>query len=158
MLTGCWCLNGPIMWNCANSSPSPSPFFIKTPSFQASWSNPLSPAWDKFRPRAPPLNCLVYLHQDSLFVIFGCTLNWEQNGGFPTRFFQFIHLVLRPVCSWHFSLSWTQRINWVSLSYSSCGETATRQELPHSSTDIILSKERTQLQVRTAWFCWDRVG
>ena len=27
----------------ANSSPSPSPFSIKTPGFQASWSNPLSP-------------------------------------------------------------------------------------------------------------------
>ena len=40
--------------------------------------------------------------------------------------------------------------NKLGMSYSSCGETATRQELPHSSTDIILSKERTQLQVRTA--------
>ena len=67
--TVCWCLNGPIMWNRANSSPSPRPFSIKTPSFQASWSNPLSSAWDTFRPGALPLNYLVYLHQEDLFVI-----------------------------------------------------------------------------------------
>ena len=42
----------------------------------------------------------------------------------------FIHL-LRLVCSWQLSLSWIQRRNWASLSYSSCGKTATRQELPH---------------------------
>jgi phage/plasmid-associated DNA primase len=34
--------------------PQPHPFSIKNPSFQASWSKPLSPAWDTFRPRAPP--------------------------------------------------------------------------------------------------------
>ena len=87
--TVCWCLNGPIMWNSANSSPSPRPFSIKTPSFQASWSNPLSPAWDTFRPGAPPLNYLMFLHQDGcLIVILECTLNRELSGGFPTRFFQ----------------------------------------------------------------------
>jgi hypothetical protein len=35
--------------------PQPHPFFIKVPSFQASGSKLLSPAWDTFRPRAPPL-------------------------------------------------------------------------------------------------------
>jgi hypothetical protein len=55
LLTVCWCLNGPIMWNRANSSPSPSPFSIKAPSFQASGSNPLSPVWDTVRPGALPL-------------------------------------------------------------------------------------------------------
>jgi hypothetical protein len=42
-----------------------------------------------FRPGALPLNYLVFLHQDGrLFMILGCTLNWELSGGFPTRFFQ----------------------------------------------------------------------
>lgn len=50
-----------------NSSPSPSPFSLKTPSFQALWSKPLSPVWDTFRPRAPPLNYLMFLHQGILF-------------------------------------------------------------------------------------------
>jgi hypothetical protein len=35
--------------------PQPHPFSIKVPSFQASGSKPLSPVWDKFRTRAPPL-------------------------------------------------------------------------------------------------------
>jgi hypothetical protein len=63
-----------------------------------SWSNPLSPAWDTFRPGASPLNYLMYLHQDSLFVIFGCTPNRELSGGFPTRFF---HLEAPERSAWH---------------------------------------------------------
>jgi hypothetical protein len=46
---------------------APDPFLLKTPSFQALWSNPLSPAWDTFWPRALPLNYLVFLHQGVLF-------------------------------------------------------------------------------------------
>ena len=47
--------------------PQPHSFSIKTPSFQASWSNPLSPVWDTFRPGAPPLKYLVLLHQGVVF-------------------------------------------------------------------------------------------
>ena len=88
--TVCWCLNGPIMWNRVNSSPSPRPFSIKTPSFQASWSNPLSPVWDMFWPGAPPLNYLVYLHQDGRFVILWVHTESGIEWGFPTRFFHCI--------------------------------------------------------------------
>jgi hypothetical protein len=70
--------------------------FIK--SIKRIGSNPLSPAGDTFLPGAPPLNYLVYLHQDGLFVIFGCTSNWEQSGGFPTRFF---HLEAPVRSAWH---------------------------------------------------------
>jgi hypothetical protein len=35
--------------------PQPNPFFIKNPSFEASGSKPLSPAWDMLRPGALPL-------------------------------------------------------------------------------------------------------
>ena len=48
--------------------PQPHSFSIKTPSFQASWSNPLSPVvWDTFRPGAPPLKNLLLLHQGVVF-------------------------------------------------------------------------------------------
>jgi hypothetical protein len=47
--------------------PQPHSFSIKTPSFQASWSNPLSPVWDTFRPGAPPLKYLMLLHQGVVF-------------------------------------------------------------------------------------------
>jgi hypothetical protein len=74
----------------------PSPFSIKTLSFQASWLNPLSSAWDTFRPGALPLKTKnkkklphVFTSRRSvLFVILGCTPNRELSGGFPTRFFQ----------------------------------------------------------------------
>jgi hypothetical protein len=42
-----------------------------------------------FRPGAPPLNYLVYLHQDGLFVILWVHAKLGiELGGFPTRFFQ----------------------------------------------------------------------
>jgi hypothetical protein len=48
--------------------PQPHSFSIKPPSFQASWSNPLSPVvWDTFRPGAPPLKNLLLLHQGVVF-------------------------------------------------------------------------------------------
>jgi hypothetical protein len=77
--TVCWCLNGPIMWNRANSSPIPRPFSIKTPSFQASWSNPLSPVWDTFWPGALLLNYLVFLHQGVLFCSWFLGACWIGN-------------------------------------------------------------------------------
>jgi hypothetical protein len=47
--------------------PQPHSFSIKNPSFQTSWSNPLSPVWDMFWPGAPPLKYLVLLHQGVVF-------------------------------------------------------------------------------------------
>ena len=48
--------------------PQPQPLFYKTPSFQALWSNPLSPVmWDTFQPGAPPLKNLLLLHQGVVF-------------------------------------------------------------------------------------------
>jgi hypothetical protein len=47
--------------------PQPHSFSIKTPSFQVSWSNPLSPVWDTFRPGALPLKYLMLLHQGVVF-------------------------------------------------------------------------------------------
>ena len=98
--------------------PQPHPFSIKAPSFQASGSNPLSPAWDPVRSgalplwlhhvvdtsvscgrymlaRAPSLNYLMLLHQDGrLFVILGCMPNQELSGGFPTRFFHIYYITI----------------------------------------------------------------
>jgi hypothetical protein len=69
--------------------PQPHPFSIKTPSFQASWSKPLSPAWDTLRPGAPPLNYLVFLHQvGRLFVILGCAPNGNWVGVSPLGSFR----------------------------------------------------------------------
>ena len=93
--------------------PQPHSFSIKTPSFQASWSNPLSPAWDTFQTGAPPLwlhhvvNTSVscgrrYVSAPSSVIKLphAFTSRWSSvrdswvhaerklSGGFPTRFFQ----------------------------------------------------------------------
>jgi hypothetical protein len=102
------------------TAPIPPPFSIKTPSFQASGSKPLSPAWDTFRTGALPLwlhhvvntsvSCGRYvsarssviklphvLHQDGcLFVILGCAPNRNWVGGSPLG--SFSSMVL---CDWN---------------------------------------------------------
>jgi hypothetical protein len=64
------------------TAPIPPPAPIKTPSFQASWSNPLSPVWDTFGLRAPPLKYLVLC----CYIKVLCSIrdSWV---GFPTKFF-----------------------------------------------------------------------
>ena len=80
--------------------PQPHSFSIKTPGFQASWSNPLSPVWDTFRPGAPPLKYLVLLHQGDVFYLWflGARRIGSWVGGFPTRF---LHLGVPPRSAWH---------------------------------------------------------
>ena len=73
--------------------PQPHSFSIKTPSFQASWSNPLSPVmWDTFRPGAPPLKNLLLLHQGVVFYSWFLGARWIGSwvgvsplGSFTTR-------------------------------------------------------------------------
>jgi hypothetical protein len=72
--------------------PQPHSFSIKTPSFQALWSNPLSPVWDTFRPGAPPLKYLVLLHQGVVFYSWflgtrriGSWVGVSPLGSFTTR-------------------------------------------------------------------------
>ena len=100
LLTVCWCLNGPIMWNCANSSPSPRPFSIKTPSFWALWSTTSVFCVRYVSAGAPSLNYLVCLHQDGLSWFFGCTLSRDSGGGVSLQrsFNVFFPNVL--ICGW----------------------------------------------------------
>jgi hypothetical protein len=100
--------------------PQPHPFYIKTPSFQASGLKPLSPAWYMFQPGAPPLwlhhvvdtsvSCGRYVSARSSIIKLphAFTSRWSSvrdswvhterklSGGFPTRFFQ----PQVPLCQW----------------------------------------------------------
>ena len=87
---------------------------IKAPSFQVLGLKPLSPTWDMFQTRAPPLwlhyvvdtsvSCRRYVLARSSVIKLPhaftsrwssvrdswVSAEWEFSGGFPTRFFQFI--------------------------------------------------------------------
>jgi hypothetical protein len=92
--------------------PQPCPFSIKSPSLQSSWSKLLSPEWDTFQPRAPPLwlhhvvdtsvSCGRYVSARSSVIKLPNAFTsrwssvhdswvhaeWKFSGGFSTRFFQ----------------------------------------------------------------------
>lgn len=81
--------------------PQPHSFSIKTPSFQASWSNPLSPVWDMFRPEAPPLKYLVLLHQGVVFYSWflgarriGSWVGVSPQGSFKNRYSKYLQQLL----------------------------------------------------------------
>ena len=70
----------------------------------------------------------------------------------------FINLLLKLVCSWQLSLSWIQRRNWAFWVTPVVAKQPLGKDCLISSTDIILSKVRTQIQIEIAWLCQDRVG
>jgi hypothetical protein len=136
--------------------PQPHPFSIKVPSFQASGSKLLSPAWDRFRPRAPPLwlhhvvntsvSCRRYVSAQSSVIKLPHTFTsrwssvcdfWvhterELSGGFPTRFFQTSqkYAAINFCALFSCPLSYSHRVSNPDYTQKSFGELYQQDECP----------------------------